>query len=304
MNRITEERRSALSGYSARECLNTIRKIRIISRDYSQRNRTGMHQSLFKGRGIDLADIREYEYGDDVRSIDWNITARSGKPHVRLYNEEKEQTTYLVIDRSASSSFGGNVSKDVKILETAATLIYSVLSEGDAAGIVLFTDTIEKYIPARKGKNHAASVINTIISHTPLSPKTDITHAAEFLLERLKRKSRIVIISDFDAPFFDDAVSLLKKRHDVQAIQISDEHETEIPDVGRIEIADPETGEQLLIDTSDPSFRERYRQAAEDHQGRLSNYLCKTHIPVLQISTSDPYRDVFFKLQTFYRGTA
>ncbi|WP_062398071.1 DUF58 domain-containing protein [Methanogenium cariaci] len=177
MNRITEERRSALSGYSARECLNTIRKIRIISRDYSQRNRTGMHQSLFKGRGgIDLADIREYEYGgDDVRSIDWNITARSGKPHVRLYNEEKEQTTYLVIDRSASSSFGGNVSKDVKILETAATLIYSVLSEGGMRQVSCFLPIRLRNI-SRHGREkttrHRSSIPS---SRTLLSPPQRLT---------------------------------------------------------------------------------------------------------------------------------
>ncbi len=263
-----------------------------------------MHKSLFRGRGIDFTDIREYEYGDDIRAMDWNVTARYRKPHVRIYNEERERTLYLVIDRSASSSFGAEVSKDIKILEIAATILYSAVKDGDAAGILLFTDTIEKYIPARKGKNHAASVINTIISHNTLSKQTDIKNAAEFLLGRLKRKSQIVIISDFDSPSFEDAVALLGRRHDVQAIQVSDEHETEIPDVGRVEIMDPETGEQICIDTSDQDFREHYREIAEFHQERLTDYFCKNRIPALHIQTSDPYRDVFLKLNTFYRRIA
>ncbi|WFN34527.1 DUF58 domain-containing protein [Methanogenium sp. S4BF] len=304
MKNAKKERVSALSGYSAEECLKSVRQIRIVTRAYAQRNQTGMHTSLSRSQGIDLADIREYVYGDDIRSMDWNITARTGKPHVRVYHEEQERTVYLVIDRSASSSFGADVSKDVKILEVAATIIYSVLKDGDAAGVLLFTGTAEKYIPARKGKNHAASVINTIISHTPRSPETDIGMAAEFLLGRLKRKSRIIIISDFDSPSFEDAVALLKRRHDVQAIRVSDGHETEIPDVGPIELIDPETGEQLLIDTSDRIFREHYRRIAEAHEERLTGFFRKNRIPALPVDTSDPYRDVFFKLQTFFGGAA
>ena len=298
------EKVSSLSGYSAEECLKSVRRIRIITRAYAQRHQTGLHTSRFRGQGIDLADIREYAYGDDIRSMDWNITARTGKPYVRVYHEERERTVYLVIDRSASSSFGADVSKDVKILEIAATIIYSVLTEGDAAGALLFAGTVEKYIPARKGKNHAASVINSIISHSPLSKETDIGHAAEFLLGRLKRKSQIIIISDFDSPSFEDAVALLGRRHEVQAIRVSDRNELEIPDVGRIEIVDPETGEQLLIDTSDPMFREEYRQLAGVHDGRIADFFCRHRIPALQIDTSESYRDVFFKLQTFYGGTA
>jgi uncharacterized protein (DUF58 family) len=295
---------SSISGYSIGECLGIVRRIRVFSRTYSEREETGIHASRFRGRGIDLADIREYEYGDDVRSMDWNVTARYRKPHVRINTVERDRTLYLMIDRSASSSFGAEVSKDVKILEIAATILYSVVKEGDAAGILLFTGTVEKYIPARKGKTHVASVINTIISDHPISKQTDIKNAAEYLLRRLKRKSQIVIISDFDSPSFEDTVALLGRRHDVQAIQVSDNNETEIPDVGRLEIVDPETGEQMLIDTSDRDFREQYRQIVEVHQGRLLDYFCKNRIPALHIHTSDTYRDVFLKLNTFYRGIA
>ncbi len=298
------EKISALQGYSAEECLNIVRRIRLIARSYSQGNQAGTHKSLLRGMGIDLADIREYEYGDDIRSMDWKVTARYGKPHVRVYNEEKERTVYLMIDRSASSSFGTEVSKELKILEIVATIIYSVLREGDFIGVLLFTGMIEKYIPAGKGKKHSISIINAIITHNTISKKTDIGNAAEFFLRRLKRKSQIIIISDFDSPEFWDAVSLLGKRHDVQAITVSDRHESEIPDVGYIEITDPETGEQMLIDTSDCKFRERYRDISEEYQRRLSDYFRKNHIPELSIRTSDAYRDVFLKLKAFYGGMA
>lgn len=276
----------------------------MISGEYAQRNEAGIHKSRFRGRGTDLADIREYAFGDDIRSMDWNVTARYHKPHIRIHNTDRERTLYLVIDRSASSTFGTDVSKELKALEISATILYSVLKEGDAAGVLLFTDRVEKYIPARKGMKHAAAAINTIISHAPVSNQTDLGHAAEYLLGRLKRKSQIVIISDFDSANFEDAIALLSRTHDVQAIRLQDNRESEIPDVGLIEIVDPETGEHMLIDTSDTEFRKQYQLIAEAHERKLTNYFRKNRIPALDVPTSDAYRDVFVKLNTFYRGPA
>ena len=236
--------------------------------------------------------------------MDWKGTARYRKPHVRIYNEERERAVYLMIDRSASSSFGAEVSKDLKILEISATIIYSLLKDGDASGILLFTDEIERFIPARKGRRHSASAINTIISHKTDSKGTDIRNAAEFLLSKLKRKSHIIIISDFDSPDFSETISILRKRHDVQAVRVSDSHETELPDIGLVEISDPETGEQMIIDTSDRSFRERYREISEEYERGLSRLFRKNRIPELNITTSDSYGDLHLKLTEFFRRPA
>ncbi|UUX91577.1 DUF58 domain-containing protein [Methanoplanus endosymbiosus] len=304
MNSKDEESFSSFAGYSVKDCLEIVSRIRIISRSRTERTQTGIHSSLFRGGGIDLADIREYEYGDDIRSMDWKVTARYRKPHVRIYHEERERAVYLMIDRSASSSFGTEISKDLKILEISATIIYSLLKDGDASGILLFTDEIERFIPARKGRRHSALAINTIISHKTASRRTDIKNAAEFLLSRLKRKSHIIIISDFDSPDFSEAISILGKKHDVQAIRVSDSHETELPDIGLVEISDPETGEQMMIDTSDRYFRERYREITEEYQRDLSQLFRKNRIPELNIITSDPYRDLHLKLSAFFRRAA
>lgn len=303
MNITEEDNYSSFAGYSTEECLNLVSRIRIISRSRTERNQTGIHRALFRGGGIDLAEIREYEYGDDIRAMDWKVTARYRKPHVRIYNEERERAVYLMIDRSASSSFGTEVSKEIKILEISATIIYSLLKDKDASGILIFTDRIERYIPARKGRKHSASAINTIISHKTASKGTDIRNAAEFLLSELKRKSHIIIISDFDSPDFSDAIAILRNRHDVHAVRVSDSHETELPDIGLIEISDPETGEQMMIDTSDSSFRERYREITEEYHREISKIFRKNRIPELNITTSDSYGDLHLKLTEFFRRT-
>lgn len=276
----------------------------MLSREYAHRNQAGVHASRFRGEGCDLAEIREYTHGDDIRSMNWNVTARYRRPHVRVNTGEREQTVYLMVDRSASSTFGTTVSKEAKTLEVAATILYSVLAAGDAAGLVLFTDAVERFIPARKGTRHAATLVNTHISHRVHTRGTDIGAAAEFLLGRIRRRCSIVIISDFattgDAP----ALALLAKRHAVRAVRVTDPHEQDLPDVGWISLLDPETGDTCTVDTGNPAVRERYRQEIATHDAGLTAFFAKHQIPAARVATDDAYPEVFRTLTTFFSGAA
>ena len=249
----------------------------------------GLHHSVFKGQGIEFSEIREYVPGDDIRSIDWKVTARYNHPFIKEFAEERDQTFYLMADISGSGTFGSKTSKQKKILELIASLGFAAQKNNDRIGLCLFSDRVEKFIPAKRGKKHLVSILSTVIDHTPVSDRTDLGAAATFLSRVLARRSSVIILSDFISPAFVLPLKILARRHEVIAIRVTDAREQEIPDIGLVELEDPETGEQVLVDTSDEGFRERYRALVAGTETTLHHTLAKNRISELVLMTDEPY---------------
>lgn len=260
---------------------------------------TGLHRSRFQGQGIEFSEIREYVHGDDIRSIDWNVTARYNHPFIREYTEERDQMFCLVADISGSGTFGSATTKQRKILELVAGLAFAAITNHDRVGLCLFSDRVERFIPAKRGKKHLVSLLNTFIDHQPVSGRTDLGAAAQYLVTALPRKSTIIILSDFISPSFNRPLKVLSRQHEVIAIRIIDPRERELPAVGCIELEDPETGEQVLADTSDDAFRERYRLLVADAERALYQTFLQNHIRELVLLTDEPYANA---LTAFFRG--
>ena len=285
-----------------------IKKIDIATGVLVEGLQTGFHHSVFKGQGIEFTEIREYTPGDDIRAIDWKVTARYNHPFVKEYAEERDQTFYFVADISGSSGFGSEVTKKRRILEITASLAFAAIRNNDRIGLVLFSDRVETFIPAKRGRNHLAELLNVVISHRPVSKGTDLAAAARFLAAILARRSSLVILSDFAAPSFLLPLRVLRRRHEVIAIRITDPREQDLPDVGLIELEDPETGEQVLADTSDPGFRQRYRNLVAEDETRLHQDFARNRIPEIIVSTTEPYdvplRKFFTRVSTARRNYA
>jgi uncharacterized protein (DUF58 family) len=276
-----------------------IRKIDLATGILVEGLQSGLHHSVFKGQGIEFTEIREYVHGDDIRSIDWKVTARYNHPFIKEFTEERDQTFYFVVDISGSAGFGSDTTKQRKILEVAASLAFAAIKNNDRIGLVLFSDRVEKYIPAKRGRKHLAAIFNVMIDHKPISPKTDLAVAIRFLASVISRRSSVIILSDFASPAFSLPLRILRRRHEVFAIHITDPREETLPDVGFIELEDPETGEQILVDTSDPGFRERYRELVADDDGQLHVDFARNRIREVALSTSEPY-DI--PLKRFFTG--
>lgn len=259
----------------------------------------GFHHSLFRGRGIEYAEIREYMPGDDIRAIDWKVTARYNRPFVKEFTDERDQTFYFMVDISGSGTFGSETSKHRKIVELFAGLGFAALRNNDRCGLCLFSDRVEKFIPARRGKKHLVAILNTMIDYTPASAGTNLGVAARFLSQGLSRKSTVIILSDFIPPPSMVPLRILSRRHEVIALRVIDEREREIPDVGFIELEDAETGAQELVDTSDRKFRERYRDIVREAEKALHQNLAESRIRDLVLTTRDPH-DVLLK--SFFSG--
>lgn len=249
----------------------------------------GVHRSSFKGHGVEFSDLREYVPGDDLRAIDWKVTARLDLPFVRLLAEERDVTVCFAIDLSGSTSWGTDRSKADTARRIAGSLAVSAARYNDAVGLLLFSDRVEKYIPPRKGRRHLLEVLNALFDHPVASPRTDIVPAIRYLAGALRRQSSIVLVSDFIAPPFIRELSVLSRRHQVFAVRVADRKEEEIPDIGCAIFEDGESGEQLLVDTSDTGFRERYRAAAALATAGLSRDFARKQIPLATIMTGgDP----------------
>jgi uncharacterized protein (DUF58 family) len=234
-----------------------------------------------------------------VRSIDWKVTARYSRPFIKEYTEERDQTFYFLIDISGSGSFGSGMTKQRKMLEVVASLAFAALRNNDRVGICLFSDKVEKFVPAKKGRKHVVTILNTLISYTAASKKTDLAVAVKFLATVLSRKSSVIILSDFVSEDFMRPLKILKRKHEVMAIRITDPREHELPDIGYIELEDPETGEQLLVNTSDQEFRERYQELVDESYRKLSEDLARTGIGVVPLATDEPYD---LPLKQFFTG--
>jgi len=282
-----------------KEILKKVKKIEIKTRHLVDGLVQGAYHSIFKGQGIEFSEVREYVPGDDIRSIDWKVTARMNHPFVKEFIEERDLTLYILMDISASNEFGSEKSKKAAASELAASLMFAALRNNDRVGLCLFTSKVELFIPARKGKKHVLKLIRDIIEFQPKEKTTDVKEALVFLSRIAKKRSVVFILSDFFTDTsFEKQLKILKNRHDVIAINIHDTREHAIPDIGYIELEDEETGEQLLINTSDSNFRKQYVQLIEEKNQSLLKKLRKLKIDLIQLKSDEPFE---IPLQKFFR---
>jgi len=282
--------------------LRQIKKIDIKTKKLVDGLISGNYHSVFKGNGMEFSEIREYKPGDDVRSIDWNVTARYNRPFVKEFIEERDLNVYFVLDISSSGSFGQTKSKTHAAIELVASLMFSAIGNNDNVGAILFTEEVEKFIPARKGKKHILKLLNIILNFKPKYKTTSIKNALNFTSKVIKRKSTIFVVSDFYSENFTKPLKILKKRQDLIAIKITDNIEKELPDVGLIELEDEETGEQILVDTSDKEFQKNYRKAIQENRNNLNKIFNKYKIDQIEITTNESYEKPLKKFFSYRRS--
>ena len=273
------------------ELLSKVRKIEIKARGLSNNIFAGQYHSAFKGRGMAFAEVREYQYGDDVRDIDWNVTARFHKPYVKVFEEERELTVMLLVDVSASLNFGTRVAtKQEMSAEIASTLAFSAIQNNDKVGVIFFSDRIEKYIPPKKGRKHILYIIHEMLSFKPVSVKTDIGVALEFLGKTQKRRSTAFLMSDFyDRTEFEKPLQICNARHDVVGIRIYDPLMVSLPDVGIIRIHDAETGHEQYIDTSSRQLRAAHNRYWVEHTREVEQLFQRNSIDMVSVATDGNY---------------
>ncbi len=279
-----------------KEILQKIQKIHIRTSYLVNDIFAGEYESAFRGRGMEFEEVREYMPGDDIRDIDWNVTARMGHPYIKLYREERELTIMLLVDVSSSGLFGTvKQLKNELAAELASVLAFAAIKSNDKVGLVIFSDHVERYIPPKKGRSHVWRVIKEVLEHQPRSTGTDIGAALNYLNTVCRRRAVVFLISDFIARGYETALRITNKKHDVIAINITDPRERELPGVGMVALEDAETGETLLIDTTDEQVRKAYRLLAEEKfQQRLSTFKA-AHIDYIDIRTDMPYIDTLLK---------
>lgn len=275
----------------ANELLKKVRKIEIKSRALSQNIFAGEYHSTFKGRGMMFSEVREYQYGDDIRDIDWNVTARHNHPFVKVYEEERELTVMLLVDVSGSRYFGAvGCAKIEMITEISATLAFSATQNNDKIGAIFFSDKIEKFIPPKKGRKHILSIIRDLIDFQPESRGTDIAMAVEFFADAIKRRCTAFLITDFiDNSDYSKALSVACNRHEMMAIQVYDKRDASMPDVGWMRVTDLETGKSRWIDTSSNKARKAYDKWWYAHQQAMSEGLRKSRVDFATVSTDEDY---------------
>ena len=276
---------------TSEELLKRVRKIEIKTRKLSRNIFAGEYHSQFKGRGMAFSEVREYQPGDDVRSIDWNVTARLNKPYIMVCEEERELTVMLLVDVSGSRNFGtlSQMKRDM-MAEVAATLAFSTIANNDKVGVIFFSDKIEKFIPAQKGKTHVLHIIRELLSFEPSSSGTDIAQALQYFANAQKRHCTAFLISDFiGAGAMYKPLLIASNRHEVNAIQIYDRREAELPNVGLVKFHDAETGNDLWVDTAIASVRNDYAQAWRDNQNEIHQLFTRTGVNNISIRTDEDY---------------
>mgnify|MGYP000533095476 FL=1 len=273
------------------DILKKVRKIEIKARGLSNNIFAGQYHSAFKGRGMAFSEVRDYQYGDDIRDIDWNVSARFHKPYVKVYEEERELTVMLLIDVSGSLDFGTQkTTKKEMVAEIAATLAFSAIQNNDKIGVVFFSDKIEKYIPPKKGRKHILFIIREMLDFHPESKKTDLKKAVEFLTSVLKRRCTAFIMSDFYTHTdFENTLTICNRKHDVVALQVYDPRAKSLPDVGLIKVCDAETGHEMYIDTSDKRLRDAHYSYWLNRQKELSSIFNKSNVDNISIATDQDY---------------
>ncbi len=284
------------------DILKRVRKIEIKTRGLSNEIFAGKYHTAFKGRGMSFAEVREYRIGDDVRDIDWNVTARSHKPHIKVYEEERELTMMLMVDVSGSRMFGTTDSLKKNIItELAAVLAFSASQTGDKVGCIFFSDKVEKFIPPKKGRSHILMIIRELVGLVPESNGTAISEAVRYLTGVNKKRCTAFLLSDFlnskrDDEALNDALKIATSRHDIIALKVSDPREREMPDVGIVELQDAETARKVWVDTASKAVRDHYAEAWAEREERTRDMLLHNRIDIADISTDSDYVAELIKL--------
>lgn len=283
----------------SKEILQKIRKIEIRTKGKVNSLFGGEYQSAFKGRGMEFSEVREYNYGDDIRQIDWNVTARTGDPFIKQFEEEREQTLMLCVDISPSGVFGSqNQSKMELSIEICAVLAFSAIKNGDKVGLVLFTDEIEKVIPPKKGRSHVLRLIRELLTTEPKGTGTDLSEALSYVNRLLNRRAIVILASDFQDENYDRQMKITNQKHDLVNIFINDKLEDELPDLGLIPLKDAETGEEVLVDSSSKKVRQQYQKKREIAKKKLRDHFLRMKIDMIELETNASY---IRPLMTFFR---
>lgn len=273
-----------------KEIFKKVRKIEIKTRGLSSQIFSGHYHSSFKGKGMAFSEVREYQYGDDIRSIDWNVTARFNHPFVKVFEEERELTVMLLIDVSGSNEFGTRQQfKEEQMTEIAAILAFSAIQNDDKVGVIFFSDKIEKFIPPKKGTSHILRIIRELIDFHPESQKTSITEGLRYLTNAIKKRCTAFIISDFMDRDFDNALKIASRKHDLVALRIYDKREIELPDMGLIKVYNKETGNKMWIDSGNSRTRDNYNKWWREHDKYLNTLFLKSGVDSATFSTDQDY---------------
>lgn len=272
------------------DLIKRVRKIEIKTKGLSQHIFAGEYHSAFKGKGMAFSEVREYQYGDDIRNVDWNVTARFNHPFIKVFEEERELTVVLLVDVSGSRFFGTQSQlKQNMITEISAVLSFSAIQNNDKVGVILFSDKIEKFIPPKKGKQHILRIIRELISFIPENRKTSVAEALKFLTNAIKKRSIVFLISDFMDVNYEDALRIASRKHDLVGLRIYDLRESELPNIGLLNIVDSETGQEMLVDTSSNYIRNSYKNSWKKRTEDLNEVFVKLGVDAASISTEEDY---------------
>lgn len=272
------------------ELLKKVRKIEIKTRGLSNHLFSGEYHSAFKGRGMAFSEVREYQVGDEIRTIDWNVTARFNHPYVKVFDEERELTVMLLMDVSASENFGTQIQQKQDLAtELCAVLAFSAIQNNDKVGVIFFSDKIEKFIPPKKGRSHILMIIRELIDFKPENKGTDVGVALKYFTSVIKKKCTAFIISDFISPAFENELKIANKKHDIIALRLYDKHEEEFPDLGLIPIRDEESGQLMWVNTSDRDVRAAFKTEANKRNSILKDTFSRSGVDVASIGTHETY---------------
>jgi uncharacterized protein (DUF58 family) len=274
----------------SKEILSKIRKLEIRTKGLVNNIFGGEYQSAFKGRGMEFSEVREYHFGDDVRQIDWNVTARNGEPFIKVFEEEREQTLMLCVDISPSGFFGSRSQTKMELaIEICAVLAFSAIKNGDKVGLVLFSDKIEKVVPPKKGRTHVLRLIRELYTTEPAGSKTSIAEALSYLNRLLNRKAIVILASDFQDQNFEKEHRITGRKHDLVNLVINDQFEEELPNIGVVPLLDAETGEQTIVDTSSKKVRTAYKAKVLEHKKKLNEYFIRNKMDSVGVYTNRSY---------------
>lgn len=274
----------------SKEVLKKIKKLEIQTKGLVNTLFGGEYQSAFKGRGMAFSEVRAYNYGDDIRQIDWNVTARTGEPYIKIFEEEREQTLMLCVDISASGIFGTHQQKKKEVaIEISAVLAFSAINNGDKVGLVLFSDKIEKVVPPKKGRTHVLRLIRELYTTSARGKGTNIADALSYVNRLLDRRAIVVLATDFQDTNYEKQLRITNQKHDLVSIIINDPFEEELPNIGLVPFLDSETNREILVDTSSSKIRDNYRKQRAVNQARLDESLLKMKVDAVRVSTNKSY---------------
>ncbi len=275
-----------------RELFRQIRRLEIRTKGLVDSFFGGEYHSAFKGRGMLFSEVRPYQYGDDVRQIDWNVSARSDEPFVKVFEEEREQTVLLVVDLSGSAFFGthSKLKRDL-MAEVCALIAFSAIQNNDKVGLLLFSDRVERFVPPQKGRRHVLRIVRDLYAHEPQGRGTDVAVALDHALHVLRRRSVVIVVSDFMADAYERSLRILARKHDVVALHVTDPREQTLPAIGLVTLQDAETGERVVIDTANRGARHRFAEAAEARQQSVRDVLRRARVDAVAIGTDTGYLD-------------